>query len=158
MRAMWRVQRVGRLEDGDGAARARRRRGSSVWSTSFEPLAANTIDGSTPWCAASAGPQPGGAPVGVAVPVDVGAAASASASTKPAGGGSGASLVLSRTSTVDLGRVVALHEGDVVAGLDHGGTSAWRTRIESAWAARPSASARAIDVGRGGVEALLATR
>ena len=48
------VQRVGRLEDQRRCGRARRRSGSSVCSTSFEPLAAKTCSGATPWRAAMA--------------------------------------------------------------------------------------------------------
>ena len=76
---------------------------AAVWSTSLQPLATNTIDGSTPWWAASLARSRGGPPVGVAVPVDVGdRVGQRLAGSRPAGG-SGASLVLSRTATSTWG-------------------------------------------------------
>ena len=81
----------------------------------MEPLAANTCSGSTPWWAAIASRSAAVGAVGVAVPVDVGRRSAASASAKPAGRRLGRLVGVEADGDVDLGRVVALHEREVVA-------------------------------------------
>ena len=91
-------------------------------------------------------PEPARGAVGVAMPLHVGHGGG-HRRPKRRWGRFGALVGVQPHVDIELGRVVAVHEGDVVAGSDafggHGDPSPRRIRIDSACAASPSASARA---------------
>ena len=146
---MWRVQGVGRLEEGDRAP------GPAVGEQqALEHLVgavgAEDLVGRRPRGVGQRLAQLGGLPVGVAVEVDVAEAAAGTPRARPSGGGNGDSLVLSRTSTSTCGRVVAgqRHQvGDATGGATRADPPGRPARRRVARQAGPSPSHR-LGVGR----------
>ena len=125
------VQRVGRLPHRGGAAGAavgeQQRLQHLVRAVGHEHL--GRVDVVQP---GDGGPQVGRGPVGIAVPVDGGRRPSRRRPASSAGGAVGRLVRVEAHVDVDLGRVVALHERDVVAGPDHASPRPGRRRAQRA--------------------------